>query len=556
MVEPQVEQLEGHRARLTVKLDDETVERGRQSAARRIASEINIPGFRRGKAPHSVIAQYVGEEYLLQEAVEDVGQDVYRQALEAAGIEPYTIGEITDMNLEDGITLTFEVPMQPSVELNAYRDIRTDYEPPSVSDEDVDHVLMHQTEDFALTELASRPAQPGDEVLLSVNGVVDSPEADETAEEEPVSELAAAEDDTEDDDVETSATDDDAPSDAPDDDVDENFDEDDEDDEDEDEDVDKSFIDDSNLELILRADDPDHDVAPGFSNEIVGLSMGEEKSFSITIPEDTENEQLAAFAGATINFEVLVKEVRNLVLPVQDDFFAALITMGEQNTMEELRARIHKDMLEDRQQNADNEFANEMISLIAEQAEFTYPEAAVESYQEDLINELSETISQQIGLSIDQYLNLTGQTREQMKAENRDRAIQRMKNSLVITAIADAEGIEVDDDDVDAEIDKQLENFAEDRREGIRVLLESEMYREQIATNLVTDLTIKRLVAIGRGEAPPLEAKTDDDTETNEDASPSATAEDGAEDETRVVSATEAEVAETDDSASTEAEQS
>ena len=133
----QTEKLDNHVARLTVEVESQQLEKAKKQAARKLAKRVNIPGFRRGKAPYRVLVSYVGEAPIVEEAVETLGNDVFRKALDESEIEPYTIGELEDFKLDPQPTFVFTVPMQPTVEMNDYLSVRADYEMPDVTDEDV-----------------------------------------------------------------------------------------------------------------------------------------------------------------------------------------------------------------------------------------------------------------------------------------------------------------------------------------------------------------------------------------------------------------------------------
>lgn len=516
-MDTQLENLEGHRARVTVNVDDETLIRGQKLAAKRIAKDLRIPGFRPGKAPYEVIVQYLGEETIAQEALEDIGNDIYREALEAAEVEPYAPGEIVDFKLEDGLTLVFEFPKSPDVDLKNYRDIRLEYEAKVPTDHDIEHQLEHTIEDLALTEIVNRPAELNDQVVINVRGTYEGdPEPEEDADTDSAAEPATDKADSETDETPPQATEDAATDDpveagetaatAT-----------------EDETVEAEstnevvYIDENQMELIV-SDDNLHDIVPGFAVNLISMAAGDEKTFELTVPDDAEEEHLHDLRGKTVEFKVSIIDVQNVIKPAQDDFLAELATQGEVTTLDELREKVREQLSNSYKEQADDAFASQVIEKIVEQADFEYPEEAVEDYQQDVVNELSRLVEQQIGLSFDNYLQMVGKTRQDMMEENRDRAIQRMQNSLVLTAIAEQEGLSVDDDDVDAEIEKQLEQYNPEDADIIRNMLNTEMYREQLAVQLVSQNTVQRIIAIARGEAPPLEAPEADESDAHGDS--------------------------------------
>ncbi|HOD04755.1 MAG TPA: trigger factor family protein, partial [Anaerolineaceae bacterium] len=137
----QTELRDDHQARLTVEFDQETFEGFKRKAARKIAGEAKIPGFRPGKAPYDVIRRMYGDGAIDQEAVELLIDALYPKILEEAKIEPGAPGALEDIASMDPLKLVFLVPLEPTVNLGEYRAVRLPYEPETVSDEDVEKVM-------------------------------------------------------------------------------------------------------------------------------------------------------------------------------------------------------------------------------------------------------------------------------------------------------------------------------------------------------------------------------------------------------------------------------
>lgn len=160
---------ENREARLTVFLENEKLEQARRRAAREISRKIRIPGFRPGKAPYEVIRRMVGEESITQEALELVIPETYETALKESGLEPFAAGRLEEYELTPELKFTFIVPLKPEVVLpEDYRQIRLPYEPPAVTEEDVQRFLRSLQQDYAFLESVDRPAQIGDMVLVKL----------------------------------------------------------------------------------------------------------------------------------------------------------------------------------------------------------------------------------------------------------------------------------------------------------------------------------------------------------------------------------------------------
>jgi len=161
------ERLENCEVMLTIEVDDERVEKALRQAARKVSRETNIPGFRRGKAPYHVVVQMVGRETLLQEALDDLGQEVFKEALEETEIEPFAQTDLEDVQF-DPMVLKLRVPIAPVVDLGDYRKLRLDPLPTDVTDEEIETELEALREQNISWVPAERGAEMGDRVTYTL----------------------------------------------------------------------------------------------------------------------------------------------------------------------------------------------------------------------------------------------------------------------------------------------------------------------------------------------------------------------------------------------------
>jgi trigger factor len=166
------ELLDSHEALLDVVFEEATVDEAKRRAARKISREINIPGFRRGRAPYTKVLQYVGEPSVLQEAAEALLDEVYSQILDKAEVAPYGPGEFVDMQLTP-LAVKIKVPLEPDVALGDYQAIREAWEAPAVSDEEIEQILAQVREEHAVLEPVDRASEMGDQVIVNVKAVAD-----------------------------------------------------------------------------------------------------------------------------------------------------------------------------------------------------------------------------------------------------------------------------------------------------------------------------------------------------------------------------------------------
>ena len=191
---------------------------------------------------------------------------------------------------------------------------------------------------------------------------------------------------------------------------------------------------------------------PGFEEQLVGKKVGEEVEVNVTFPEEYHAENLA---GKPVVFKVKVNDVKVKELPELNDEFAADTT--EFNTLEELTADVRAKAEADAAEAAKNELRNRVIEKVVANTEVEVPDAMVKNEIENQLMELNYQLQYQ-GFGMEQFLQMTGKTMEEFKAEfttnRREEAVKNVKTSLVIEAIAKAEGVEVSEEEVNAEVEK------------------------------------------------------------------------------------------------------
>lgn len=163
------EPLENRQLRLTIEVDEERTQQAMRQAARQIAQQVNVPGYRKGKAPYEVVVQRFGEDTVRREAAEKLFEAAYKEAVKQEGIEPYAPGTLDEAELRP-VTFTFTVPLPPTVDLGHYRDYRLEARQAQVPEEEVHQALEQIREQNAILELVDRAAALGDGVVIDLVG--------------------------------------------------------------------------------------------------------------------------------------------------------------------------------------------------------------------------------------------------------------------------------------------------------------------------------------------------------------------------------------------------
>ncbi len=457
----QTEHLDNHTARLIVELEPERFEKAKKDAARELSKKVNIHGFRKGKVPYNILVNYVGEAAIIEDAIENIGNDVYREALDASELDPYGPGNLEDVKL-DPPTFIFTVPLQPTVELGDYRDIRLEYEAPTVEEDDIEGVLNRLQQQLAEAEDTEDPAQNGDRIIADIHSTFADDEPEGKEDESP------------------------AKGDA--------------------------FIHEHGAMIMLNEeDDP---ILPGFTAAMLGVTAGETREFDLEIPEGKEG--FEEIAGRKVHFEVAVQKVQHVQLPEIDDDFAARVSEDEEDgpyNLEQLREKIRKDLEEIAERDAKAAYAQKVLDAIVEQATIRYPEMAVEDRIEEMIRDLESRLSQQ-GLTLEKYFELTGQTQEELREAYRETAERSVERTLVLREIVSREGIEATEDQIQAHIDVMVAQFG-DQAHQFRMFFDTPNMRGNIVNQLLTEHVMDFIAAIGMGEDPEavLQKKADEAVE-------------------------------------------
>ncbi len=167
MLNVTTEPLENCEVLITVEVDEQQADNLLKAAAQRISKRVRIPGFRPGKAPYPMVVRRVGLETVHDEAMRDLSQSVFKQALEQAKLEPYDLASMESIAW-DPLVMKVRVPVAPIVELGDYRALRLEAQPVEVSEAEIDEDLKRLQEEYATLNTVEWPAQPGNVVTMDM----------------------------------------------------------------------------------------------------------------------------------------------------------------------------------------------------------------------------------------------------------------------------------------------------------------------------------------------------------------------------------------------------
>lgn len=245
-----------------------------------------------------------------------------------------------------------------------------------------------------------------------------------------------------------------------------------------------------------------HSFIDTFEDQLIGKKTGDKVDVNVTFPEEYHAEELK---GKPALFKVEIKEVKVKELPKLDDEFASEVS--EFDTLKEYKASVKKTLTERKKAQVKTEKENKVIEKVVENAKVELPAPMVDEQVNQMVQEFAMRIQQQ-GLSIDQYMQMTGMQPQMLMEQMRPEAQVRIKTRLVLEAIAEAEKIKVTAKDIEKEYEKMAEmyNMEVDKIKEMIGDAENEQFSKDIAVQKAVDLLVKEAVEVEAKEADKEEA--------------------------------------------------
>jgi len=422
-VKANVEKIENNRAELKIEVEAEQVDKALDRAYRKIVKDVDIPGFRKGKAPRKIVETHLGTEPIFKQALDFILPEVYSQAVEETKIRPIAQPEVSLEQFEEGkdLIMTVTVDVRPKVELGDYKGLEIKKPKVEVSPELVEEHLKILQNRYAKLVSVSEGIEKGDIAVIDYKGYIDGQTFAGGIEDNYALEIGSG-----------------------------------------------TFIE-------------------GFEDQLVGAKAGDEVEVQVSFPEDYREESLAGKAAV---FKVVVKEVKRKELAPLDDEFAK--DVSEFDTLEELKEDIEKALKEKMEKKAREEMREEVLKKIVDDSKVDVPEIMVTRRVDVHMERLSERLKAQ-GYSLEQYYEAAETTEEEVREKYREQAYQSVKTDLVLEEIAEAEKIEVNEE----EIIEEIQQLSQEYNENIEVLqkkFESRDSIEALSYGIMMDKTVKFLL--------------------------------------------------------------
>jgi len=233
---------------------------------------------------------------------------------------------------------------------------------------------------------------------------------------------------------------------------------------------------------------------PGFSEQIVGMVIGEDREFDLIYPESLANEKLAGKEG---HFKVHLHDLKELVLPELNDDLAK--TVGDFETFDDLKAKVREGLQAEAEREAENRFSSEVLTATVERARIEFPPVLIERELDGLLEKQERVLRQRESLTLDNWLEINKKSKEEHRDELRPRAVERLKWGLALGKVVELESITVEEEEVEAQIERMSSSFGE-QADKARDVFSSPDNMRSIASDLLTSKALQRLMAIARGE--------------------------------------------------------
>ena len=211
-----------------------------------------------------------------------------------------------------------------------------------------------------------------------------------------------------------------------------------------------------------------HSFIDGFEEQLIGKNTGEELDVNVTFPEEYHAEELA---GKPAVFKVKINEIKMEELPELDDEFAQ--DVSEFDTLDEYKQSVEKKLIERKETEGKRTQENEAIDKIVEVSEMEIPDVMVDNQARSMIDDFANRISQQ-GLSMEQYMQFSGTTVDQMLEQMKPEALKRIQSTLVLEEIVKKENIQISEEDIDAEVERMAGMYGMEAAELKAYMGESE----------------------------------------------------------------------------------
>jgi trigger factor len=425
---------DGVKREISVEVPADEVTRETEAIILKYQKVARLPGFRKGHVPASMIRHRFAED-LKSDVVEALVPRYFRKEAEKLGMIPVSQPRVTELHIHDGEPLTFKASFEvmPEIRVEGYKELRAEHPEITVTDEDVEQALASVREQHAtFTSVEGRPLADGDFAQASFDG-------------QPKD---AAKDGAKDAAKHGKAGD-----------------------------ANPVHMDEVLIEIGGQ------NTVPEFTENLRGVSAGEERSFEVAYAADAPDNRLA---GKTFVYTVKVQAIKRKDMPELNDDFAK--ELGEFTTLDQVRKQIRENMIAEKRHAAEHEAKEKLTAELVRRNDFEVPESLVER-QIDLRLERGLRALAAQGMKMEDMKKMD---LPRLRVGQREQALQDVKSSLLLDRVAELEKIEVDEEELNREI-ASLAKQSKQTPEAVRARLTQDGGLDRIRNRIRSEKTLNFL---------------------------------------------------------------
>ena len=410
---------------IQVEIPVEEVTRQTDSLIQKYQKVARIPGFRRGHVPASIIRQRFSEE-IKTDMVEALIPRFFKQEAERLSLHPVSQPRVTDLHLHEGEPLRFKAAFEvlPEIKLEGYKELRADKPEIAVSEADVEQALADLRERHAsFNPVEGRALADGDFAQVSLDG---HPKAEQKSGEEKPDEGQPV------------------------------------------------HMDEVLVEIAGG------NTMPEFTEHLRGTSAGDERTFDVHYPEDTQDKRLA---GKTFSYAVKVQSIKQKSLPELNDEFAR--QLGEFQTVDDVRKVIREQIESERKHQAEHDAKEKLVGELIQRNDFEVPDSLIEQQIDIRLERGLRALAAQ-GLTAEQMKKMDLQ---RLRVGQREQAIHDVKAALLLERVAEEENVQVSDEELNQELEA-LAKQSKQTSEAVRARLTREGGLDRIRTRIRNEKTL------------------------------------------------------------------
>ena len=376
-----VEKLENNMVKVDIEIDAETAEKEYNKACKRLAQRVNIPGFRKGKAPKAILEKNIGAEAIKHDVMDSLLPSAFAQAIKENDLNIITEPAVESYDFEIGkpVKIVAKMELKPEVKFEQYKDLEVEVEEFKTAEDAMEKEIEELTEKFTtLQTVSDRESTDKDVVMMDFEGSVDG-----------------------------------------------------------------NLIDGGSAKNYML--DLEHsNFIPGFAEQLVGHKTGEEFTIDVTFPENYHDEKLK---GKPAQFKIKINEIKEKIKPELNDELAKKV--GNFKSVDELKADIQKYLDNTAKVENDKRSANKLFETIMEKMSVEVQPSMIEREKQALLIDFKQKVAQS-GVNWDDVMKNDGP--EKIDEELKTEALNRIKNSLMMSEIAKLENIQVTPQDLEQKI--------------------------------------------------------------------------------------------------------